>query len=40
MKINWNDEKDLLKKLFLEEKKSYEAIGKIYNRTGTTIKKF
>lgn len=39
MKINWNDEKDLLKKLFLEEKKSYEAIGKIYNCTGTTIKK-
>lgn len=39
MKINWNDEKDLLEKLFLEEKKSYEAIGKIYNCTGTTIKK-
>lgn len=39
MKINWNDEKDNLRKLFLEEKKSYEAIGKIYGCTGACIKK-
>ena len=39
MKINWNDEKDNLRKLFLEEKKSYEAIGKIYGCNGDCIKK-
>ena len=38
MKINWLEEKSALEK-FLEEKQSYEAIGKIYGCSGTTIKK-
>lgn len=39
MKVNWGDERKSLEKLLLEEKKSYEAIGKIYNCSGTAIKK-
>lgn len=35
----WEDEKDLLEKLILEEKKSYEEIGRLYNCSGSNIRK-
>lgn len=35
----WENEKDLLEKLILEEKKSYEEIGRLYNCSGSNIKK-
>lgn len=39
MKVNWNDERKSLEKLLFKEKKSYEAIGKICDCSGTAIKK-
>lgn len=37
--MNWFDEKDTLKRLILEEKLSYEQIGKLYNKSGQTIRR-
>jgi len=37
--INWKKEKANLEKLILGEGKSYESIGKIYNCSGSNIKK-
>jgi len=37
--MDWNNEKDSLKKLILDEKKSYESIGRQYNCSGTNIKR-
>ena len=38
MKINWETEKEHLQKL-IDDKVSYEAIGRIYSVSGTAIKK-
>lgn len=38
-KINWEAEKANLQKYILEDKMSYEAIGRLYEVSGTTIKK-
>ena len=39
MKSKWEEEKENLEKLILEEKLSYEEIGRRYNCTGANIKK-
>ena len=39
MQSKWFKEKEKLEKLILEDKLSYEEIGKIYNCSGTNIKK-
>ena len=38
MKVNWNIEKNNLEKM-LNEKISYEEIGRYYNVTGNAVKK-
>jgi rubrerythrin len=39
MKSKWINEKENLKKLIFEEHKSYESIGRLYNCSGSNIKK-
>ena len=39
MRNNWKNEKEILSKYILEDNLSYEEIGKIYNCTGSNIKK-
>ena len=38
-KINWKEEKETLQKYILEDKLSYEQIGRMYGCTGSNIKK-
>ena len=39
MKVNWKNEKENLEKYILEDKFSYEEIGRMYGCTGANVKK-